>query len=99
MFKKAALLTLAASAHAFAIPSDGAEARAQAYVVGHVYYARPHVHHHRIYRARPFVYEYVATPYVATPYLDGEGCYWLKRRAIATSSPYWWQRYRWCRGD
>ncbi len=71
MFKKAALLTLAASALAFAIPSDGAESR-----------------------ARTFVYDYVATPSV-----DGEGCYWLKRRAIATSSPYWWQRYRWCRGD
>jgi hypothetical protein len=71
MFTKAALLTLAASAHAFAIPSDGAEPR-----------------------ARPFAYDYVATPN-----FDGEGCYWLKRRAIATSSPYWWQRYRRCRGD
>jgi hypothetical protein len=28
----------------------------------------------------------------------GTGCYWLKRRAIATGSPYWWDRYNACIG-
>jgi len=26
------------------------------------------------------------------------GCAWLRHRALLTGSPYWWQRYRWCRG-
>jgi hypothetical protein len=25
-------------------------------------------------------------------------CYWLKRKAIHTGSPYWWKRYRFCMG-
>jgi hypothetical protein len=25
-------------------------------------------------------------------------CDWLRRRAFATDSPYWWRRYRACRG-
>jgi hypothetical protein len=25
-------------------------------------------------------------------------CDWLRRRALATDSPYWWRRYRACRG-
>jgi hypothetical protein len=25
-------------------------------------------------------------------------CNWLRRRALATDSPYWWRRYRACRG-
>jgi hypothetical protein len=26
------------------------------------------------------------------------GCGWLRRRALETDSPYWWRRYRACRG-
>lgn len=26
------------------------------------------------------------------------GCGWLRRRALVTGSPYWWRRYRLCRG-
>jgi hypothetical protein len=26
------------------------------------------------------------------------GCAWLRHRALVAGSPYWWQRYRWCRG-
>jgi hypothetical protein len=26
------------------------------------------------------------------------GCSWLRRRALETDSPYWWRRYRACRG-
>lgn len=28
----------------------------------------------------------------------GGSCEWLRRRAIITGSPYWWRRYRICRG-
>ena len=31
------------------------------------------------------------------PYYYG-GCYWLRRQAIITGSPYWWGRYEACRG-
>jgi len=31
------------------------------------------------------------------PYAYGDGCYWLKRRALYTGSPYWWHRYYACR--
>jgi hypothetical protein len=27
----------------------------------------------------------------------GDGCYWLRRRAVYTGSPYWWHRYTACR--
>jgi hypothetical protein len=27
----------------------------------------------------------------------GDGCYWLKRRALNTGSRYWWHRYQECR--
>jgi hypothetical protein len=26
----------------------------------------------------------------------GYGCYWLRRNALATGSPYWWSRYNAC---
>lgn len=28
----------------------------------------------------------------------GDGCGWLRRRAVETGSPYWWERYQACRG-
>jgi hypothetical protein len=31
------------------------------------------------------------------PYYYGD-CYWLRRQAIITGSPYWWARYQACRG-
>jgi hypothetical protein len=96
MLRKLALLTLAAGAPALMIPTESAEARVRGYGVYHarpIYYGRPYVRPYRVYRARPFVYGYAARPYIA-----GDGCYWLKRRAIVTGSPYWWRRYRWCRG-
>jgi hypothetical protein len=30
-------------------------------------------------------------------YYYGNGCYWLKQRALYTGSPYWWRRYQACR--
>jgi hypothetical protein len=37
--------------------------------------------------------------YAYGPYYYGSGCYWLKRRALITGSPYWWHRYNACRYD
>lgn len=45
-----------------------------------------HFHHHRHFIA----------PVVVASY--GGGCYWLKRRALATGSIYWWDRYNACTG-
>ena len=28
----------------------------------------------------------------------GGGCSWLYRNAVATGSPYWWNRYQYCSG-
>ena len=28
----------------------------------------------------------------------GGGCSWLYRNAVATGSPYWWNRYQYCVG-
>ena len=28
----------------------------------------------------------------------GPGCAWLHQRAVVTGNPYWWHRYRVCRG-
>jgi hypothetical protein len=30
-------------------------------------------------------------------YAYGDGCYWLRRRALYTGSSYWWHRYWTCR--
>ena len=58
---------------------------------------RPHFHHRHGHRhlfigAAPFVYG----GYYAYTY--GDGCYWLRRRALYTGSPYWWNRYYACIG-
>ena len=54
----------------------------------------------RIVVGRPYV---VRRPYVrAYPYYGystyGGGCEWIRQRALVTGSPYWWSRYRACRG-
>jgi hypothetical protein len=40
---------------------------------------------------------YGAYYYGSNYYGDG-GCYWLRRRALATGSSYWWNRYEDCIG-
>jgi len=53
-----------------------------------------HPHHivvHRFRHHRRFV---VVGAY---PYYYADGCYWLRRRALYTGSPYWWRRYYACR--
>jgi hypothetical protein len=47
-------------------------------------------HHFRHHRRFAF---FGAYPY---DYVD-DGCYWLRRRALYTGSPYWWHRYYACR--
>jgi len=48
-------------------------------------------HHHR--HARFFAF---APYYSDYGYAYGDGCYWLKRRALYTGSRYWWNRYYGC---
>src|SRR5262245_45483496 len=48
--------------------------------------------HHRHFHHRVFV---VGGPF-AYGYYYGDGCYWLKRRALYTGSGYWWDRYYAC---
>lgn len=58
----------------------------------------------RHYRAGPGFYRrgfvYGGIPlvtYGGYRYYRGNGCYWLKERALYTGSPYWWRRYQACR--
>ncbi|MTD93830.1 hypothetical protein GIW81_05720 [Hyphomicrobium sp. xq] len=52
--------------------------------------------HRRLYYAAPFV-GYGA--YYGDSYYRGSGCGWLRRRAEATGSGYWWSRYEECRDE
>ena len=44
--------------------------------------------HRRIIVGVPFAY--------GAYYYNYGGCYWLRRRALETGSPYWWNRYEAC---
>lgn len=62
---------------------------------GHHGHDHGHHHHFRGFYGAPFV-GYGA--YYA--YRDyGDDCRWLRRRALATGSPYWWDRYYACIED
>ena len=52
--------------------------------------------HHR-FRGAPFV-ALGAYPLYGT-YSYADGCYWLKRQALYTGSPYWLEQYEECRYD
>jgi hypothetical protein len=58
-----------------------------------------HHHHHHGPRFRGLYY----APFVGYGAYYGsgyrEGCGWLRRRAEATGSPYWWRRYEDCVDD
>lgn len=43
---------------------------------------------------RPPVYLYAAPPVVYQTYSGGGHCAWLRNKARATGSRYWWNRYR-----
>ena len=51
---------------------------------------RPFFHHRRVHRR-----VFVAAPIYGAYYYDN-GCNWLRRRALHTGSPYWWNRYYAC---
>jgi hypothetical protein len=53
---------------------------------GRHHFAFRHHRHHRVFAFAPYYYDYGY----------GDGCYWLKRRAIHTGSRYWWNRYYGC---
>jgi hypothetical protein len=56
-----------------------------------------HGHHHRYYYNRFYAYPYFYGGYY--PYNGYYGsCGWLYRRAVATGSRYWWNRYYACVG-
>jgi hypothetical protein len=51
-------------------------------------------HRHRFHGRRHF---FVGVPLVYGAYYGyGGGCYWLRKRALYTGSPYWWNRYYDC---
>ena len=69
---------------------------------GNKHYAmKDHDHHdhgnihnrHRVFRNGVWVWVY--GPGYTT---YGDDCYWLRRQAIITGSPYWWNRYYACVG-
>jgi hypothetical protein len=44
-------------------------------------------------------YRFHRRVFIGAPvYAYAGGCAWLRHRALVTGSPYWWRRYRWCRG-
>ncbi len=83
-----ALTAVAATAFAFSATAGSSTAEAKKLIikVGHFH----HFHHRHIFRPR------VVVPLIAASYVGG--CYWMKERAQALDSPYWWDRYRACRG-
>jgi hypothetical protein len=51
-----------------------------------------HPHHHHHFRGG------IVLNFADGPYAYGPSCYWLKRKAVYTGSPYWWKRYAFCMG-
>lgn len=45
---------------------------------------------HRVFRNGVWIWAY------GPDYYAGDDCYWLRRQALATGSPYWWSRYNSC---
>ena len=46
---------------------------------------------HRVFRNGVWVWAY------GPDYYASDDCYWLRRQAIITGDPYWWDRYNACR--
>ena len=56
-----------------------------------------HRFNHRRFVAVGFFPGYYDYGYYDYGYYGG-GCSWLYRNAVATGSPYWWNRYQYCIG-
>lgn len=69
-----------------AVPGE-AEARGRHFA--RIAIVRPHVFHPR--RLHRHVY-------IAAPVVVGGSCLWLRRKAVVTGNPYWWNRFHACRG-
>jgi hypothetical protein len=74
-------------------------ARAPAFRAGPAFRSRPAfrsvvVVRRPVYRPVRIVRRIYSPVYIA----GSSGCEWLRRRALVTGSPYWWSRYRACRG-
>jgi len=63
----------------------------------HRYYDRHKRYGHYGKYRRYGYYGWYGWPYISYSYYGG-GCGWLYRRAVATGSPYWWNRYYECIG-
>ena len=72
--------------------ADAKRSGARSYHGGHVraFSGRSAHRHVRVRRLA------VGVPLVYGAYSYGNGCHWLKRRALATGSGYWWDRYYAC---
>ena len=63
---------------------------ARGYVASPRFADRRHFRHRHVFVGAPFLYG----GYYGYGY--GDGCYWLRRKALYTGSPYWWNRYNAC---
>jgi hypothetical protein len=56
-----------------------------------------HYYRHRVYLNGAWVWVYGPGYYYGPDYYAyGDDCWWLRRQALATGSPYWWSRYNAC---
>ena len=61
---------------------------------GHRHVHRSHRRHRHAHRGRYLLY---GAPIAAYGYYAyGDGCEWLRQRALYTGSTYWWDRYNAC---
>ena len=64
----------------------------------HRHFHHRHGHHgHRHHRHHGHIF--IGAPFLYGGYYAYGDCYWLRRRALYTGSPYWWNRYYACIGD
>jgi hypothetical protein len=62
----------------------------------HGHHHHGHRHHRHFYFGAPLAFGGYYGNYYYGDYYGGEGCYWLRRRAVLTGSHYWWNRYNAC---
>lgn len=93
--RKSIALTAAAFATVMLAGATVPGAIAPAEARSHGHHARGHHHHGHHHHHRHHGYGR-GHYFVSSGY---GGCYWMKQRAEATGSRYWWNRYKSCIGD
>ncbi len=88
-----ALAGSASAAPAVPAIQHTAKAAQPVYYRRHVEHGEHHRFEHRRFHRGPVFYLNSGHGYG-----NGDGCYWLKRRALNSGSRYWWHRYNECRG-